>query len=46
MGKSTSKSKYIMDDFKKFLSEQSDEQPYKILVFNHSEPTKMLKIHH
>ena len=25
-----------MDDFKKFLSEQSDEQPYKLIVFNHS----------
>ena len=24
-----------MDDFKKFLSEQSDEQPYKLVVFNH-----------
>ena len=25
-----------MDDFKKFLSEQSDEKPYKLIVFNHS----------
>ena len=25
-----------MENFKKFLSEQSDEQPYKLIVFNHS----------
>ena len=25
-----------MENFKKFLSEQSDEKPYKLIVFNHS----------
>ena len=29
-------SKYIMDDFKKFLSEQLDEQPYKLVIFHNS----------
>ena len=33
-----------MDDFKKFLSEQSDEQPYKILVIS-AEPTKEKMFH-
>ena len=33
-----------MDNFKKFLSEQSDEQPYKILVIS-AEPTKEKMFH-
>ena len=34
-----------MDDFKKFLSEQSDEQPYKILVISSSKYTKEKMFH-
>ena len=27
-----------MDDFKKFLSEQSDEKPYKLVILSHDDP--------
>ena len=27
-----------MDDFKKFVSEQSDEQPYKLVILSHDDP--------
>ena len=27
-----------MDNFKKFLSEQSDEQPYKLVILSHDDP--------